>query len=103
MSYNKYKAIKTEVDGVKFDSRKEARRYQDLKLMEKSGAISELTLQPNFRIEFNGVKICDYRADFKYIENGKEIFEDSKGMKTPVYKLKKKLVFALYGVEILES
>jgi hypothetical protein len=105
MSYNKYKAIKTEVDGITFDSKKEARRYQDLKLLEKSGAISKLILQPSLRIEVNGVKVCDYRADFSYYDNGtnKRIWEDVKGVKTSIYRLKKKLVFALYGIEILET
>lgn len=103
MSYNKYKAIKTVVDGVKFDSRKEAARYQDLKVLLRMGVISNLILQPKLPIEVNDVKICDYRADFSYYENGSQVWEDVKGCRTREYKLKKKLVFAIYGIEILET
>jgi hypothetical protein len=53
-------------------------------------------------VEVQGKLICTYVADFKYLENGKEVVEDVKGFKTPVYKLKKKLVEAIYGIEIIE-
>ena len=99
----KYNAIKTVVDGVTFDSRKEARRYSELKLLEKCGKIHSLTLQPRFDLIVNGTKCGFYRADFKYTENNREIVEDCKGFKTPVYRLKKKLVKAIYGVDILET
>lgn len=100
---SKFGAIKTTIDGVTFDSKKEAARYQDLKLLLKANQISELELQPKFRLEVNGVKICTYIADFRYKENGKLVTEDVKGVKTPAYNLKKKLVKALYGVEIFET
>ena len=103
MRKNKYKAVKTVVDGIKFDSKKEARRYSQLKLMEKSGAISELSLQPRFDLIVNDKKCGFYKADFKYIENGMEVIEDAKGMLTPVYRLKKKLVKAIYNIDIFET
>ena len=100
---SKYKAVKTVVDGIKFDSKKEARRYSQLKLIEKSGAISELSLQPRFDLIVNDKKCGFYKADFKYIENGKEVIEDVKGILTPVYRLKKKLVKAIYNIDIFET
>src|SRR6266481_255784 len=92
---SKYKAIKTEVDGVAFHSRKEANRYRELKLLEKCGKISELGLQPRWPIFINNMLICYYIADFRYYESGEWIIEDVKGMKTPIYNLKKKLIKAI--------
>ena len=100
---NKYRAIKTIVDGIKFDSKKEAMRYVQLKLLVKSGVISGLKLQPRFDITINDCKCGFYKADFEYIENNKTVIEDVKGMKTPVYNLKKKLIKAIYGIEIFET
>ena len=100
---NKYRNIPTIIDGVKFASRKEARRYQQLKLLERAGAISELELQPKYDLTINGVKIGRYIGDFRYQDNGKSICEDCKGILTPVYRLKKRLMRALHGVEILET
>ena len=100
---NKYRAIKTIVDGIKFDSKKEARRYSQLKLLEKAGAITDLKLQPRFDLIVNNCKCGFYKADFEYVENEKKIIEDVKGMKTPVYNLKKKLIKAIYGIEIFET
>lgn len=100
---NKYRAIKTIVDGIKFDSKKEARRYQELKLLEKSGEITNLTLQPRFDLIINDVKCGFYKADFQYETAFESIVEDVKGMKTPVYNLKKKLIKAIYGIEIFET
>jgi hypothetical protein len=100
---NKYRAIKTVVDGIKFDSKKEAGRYKGLRLLEKCGEITELTLQPRFDLIINDVKCGFYKADFQYVMDGKTIVEDVKGMKTPVYNLKKKLIKAIYGIEIFET
>ncbi len=100
---NKYKAIKTVVDGITFDSKKEASRYGQLKLLVRAGTISELKLQPRFDLIINDCKCGFYKADFDYIENGKRVIEDVKGMKTPVYNLKKKLIKAIYGIEIFET
>ena len=100
---SKYGNTKTEVEGIKFDSAKEAKRYQDLKIESFARTISDLKLQPVYPIEINGVLVCKYKGDFEYIRNGVKILEDVKGMKTPIYRLKKKLVKAVYGIEILES
>jgi hypothetical protein len=102
-SYSKFKAIPTEVDGIRFASKKEAKRYQELKLLERAGEISRLELQPRYDITINGVKVCTYVADFRYFTKDKLTVEDCKGFLTPVYKLKRRLLAALYNVEILES
>ncbi|HEC32774.1 MAG TPA: DUF1064 domain-containing protein [Candidatus Kaiserbacteria bacterium] len=104
---NKYHAQKMEVDGVVFHSRKEGRRYIELKLCKHAKGndkIIELELQPKFPCVVNGKKICTYIADFKiHYADGRVVVEDVKGALTPVYKLKKKLVEALYGIEIIET
>jgi hypothetical protein len=100
---SKYGAKKTVVDGIKFDSMAEAARYGVLKVVQSAGLITDLRLQVPYTITVNGKKICRYVADFVYIENGKEVVEDVKGMKTPVYNLKKKLMEAVCGVVIFET
>jgi len=103
---NKYRAKKTVVDGITFDSKAEARRYGELKLLVKSNQICHLELQPRYDIIVQGHKICFYKADFRYqigMEDGGDVVvEDVKGMLTPVYRLKKKLVKACHGVDIVE-
>lgn len=92
---SKYHAQKIVIDGIKFDSKKESKRYLELKLMEKAGVIKDLQLQVSFMIcpkiptETKGAY---YRADFVYVENEKKVIEDVKGFKTPEYILKRKLV-----------
>ena len=104
MSYSKYRAIKTEVDGIKFDSKKEAKIYSELKLLERAHEISNLQLQvPYVLIEKSKYgRQIKYVADFVYEENGKTVVADAKGMRTDVYKLKKRLMAEKYGIEILE-
>ena len=106
---NKYYNIKTVIDGIKFDSKKEAKRYQELKLLERTGEIKNLKLQVKFSIDIYGKHICNYIADFTYDVITKDrkthiatIVEDCKGMKTPVYNLKKKLMLAVNGIAINE-
>ena len=99
---SKYRNIKTEVDGIVFDSKAEARRYAELRLLEKANEISDLRLQPKFNCKIHGKKICTYRADFDYYDGDQWVIEDVKGFRTQGYQLKKKLVEALYGVEIRE-
>lgn len=102
---NKYFNKKVMLDGIKFDSRKEADRYLDLKLFNKLGLIKELELQKVFvlqpkYINNNGehIRAITYKCDFFYYDNKKEqyIVEDTKGFKTDVYKLKKKLFEYVY-------
>jgi len=100
---NKYGAIKTTVDGIKFDSKKEAARYLALKMLSMAGEVSDLKLQPKFDLIVNGTKIGFYKADFQYTKDGKIVVEDVKGMLTPVYKLKKKMIKAIYGFDIFET
>ena len=99
----KYRAVPTTIDNIRFASKAEARRYTHLKFLFKSGVNRNLELQPKFKIRVEGKDICTYRADFAYFENGKRVIEDVKGVLTPVYRLKKKLVEAIYKVEIRET
>ena len=100
---SKYNNKKVTHFGITFDSIKEGRRYLDLRLLEKAGQIFDLELQPKFPIEINGVKICTYKADFRYKTEHGEVVEDVKGYKTAIYNLKKKLVKAVYDVNIFET
>lgn len=101
---NKYGAVRTEVDGITFDSRAEARRYSELKLLERAGAIRELVLQQEYSLGVKGNTIGKYVADFVYIDNetGRRVVEDVKGVRNPLYKWKKRHMKAQYGIDILE-
>lgn len=118
---SKYKAHKTEVDGIEFDSMKEGRRYTELKLLERSGEISDLQMQVKFvlipaqrepdtvgaRGGIHKGKLieheCSYIADFVYLdEKGELVVEDVKGFRTPEYKLKRKLMLYVHGIRIKE-
>jgi len=107
---SKYHSSKTYVDGIKFDSKREAERYGELKLLEKSGAITDLKLQVRFELypkhvcEGAIVPASHYIADFVYTDTrtGKQIVEDAKGKRTDVYKRKKKQMRQRYGIEIQE-
>ena len=99
---NKYKNRKIVVDNIKFDSNLEATRYKELKLLLRAGEISNLELQPRFLLQDsfkkNGrtFRKIEYIADFQYIENGKTIVEDVKGIQTDVFKLKYKIFEKVY-------
>lgn len=97
---NKYGAIRTEVDGITFASRREAKHYQELKLRLKAGEITNLVLQPTYKIEINGQHICKVVLDFYYQEGGHEHTIDVKGRDNRVSKIKRKMVEALYGIEV---
>lgn len=92
---NKYHNKKITVDGKKFDSKKEAERYQVLKMLENANIISNLSRQVSFELipKQSGERAVKYIADFTYIETatGKIIVEDVKGYRTDVYKIKRKL------------
>lgn len=98
----KYNAIKTVVDGITFDSKLEAKRYSDLKLLQRLGEISNLRLQVPYPLSVNGITICKYIADFVYIKDEIEIVEDAKGVRTKEYILKKKLMLAINSITIFE-
>ncbi len=94
---SKYRSVKTVVDGLTFDSKAEASHYGSLKLLQRSGVISGLSMQPRFPMVVEGKKICTYVADFSFLDrDGKLNIHDVKGVKTPVYRLKYKLFHALY-------
>lgn len=106
---SKYRARKTTVDGITFDSRKEADRYLVLKGMEEDGSIKDLRRQvryelvPAFDVDGRHYRAVYYVADFVYVEDGKEVVEDVKGMRTDVYRLKSKLFARRYGMSIKET
>lgn len=108
---SKYHAKKTVVEGIAFDSRKEADRYLVLKGMEEDGSIEDLRRQvryelvPAFDADGRHYRPVYYVADFVYVdkETGKEVVEDVKGMRTDVYRLKSKLFARRYGVSIKET
>jgi len=99
---SKYNARATTIDGIRFASKAEARRYTELKLLQEAGEIDGLELQPSFIIwSTNNYKTgktdrITYIADFKYFQNGQYIVEDVKGVLTPVYRMKKKMFLAGY-------
>lgn len=121
---NKYHNKKvTSYDGIQHDSKKEARRWCELKLLQKAGKISELQRQVEFelipaqyetyeRFSKKGEKLADgmrtverkccYIADFVYTENGQRVVEDTKGVKTKDYIIKRKLMLYVHHVRIRE-
>ena len=120
---NKYNNKKCTVNGIIFDSRKEARRYQELRLLQRAGVIKNLQRQVKYvlipaqyesyeRYGKNGQELtpgkklvereCAYVADFVYLEGGKTVIEDTKGIKTKDYIIKRKLMLSVYGIRIRE-
>jgi len=116
LAYSKYRAVPTEIDGVRFASKKEAKRYQELRLLERAGHVRDLQLQPSwtFSVAGNAVLIrsegfpngrkLKYQADFQYfdVKAGKVTVEDVKGMRTDVYKIKRALMEACHGIIVRE-
>lgn len=122
-NFRKYQNKKAEVDGIIFDSQKEARRFKELTLLERAGSIQDLQTQVKFvlvpaqyeTIERYGKKgqrlkdgqkclekECAYIADFVYKENGQKVVEDTKGFRTPDYIIKRKLMLYIHGIRIKE-
>ena len=105
----KYHSKKCTIDGITFDSKKEASRYLELKEMQDRGEITDLKLQvpfiliPAFNLGKKRYRKMEYIADFVYNKNGEQIVEDTKGYKTEIYKIKKKLMAYIYQIEIKES
>ena len=106
---NKYNNRVVQRDGMTFDSVKEYRRYCELALLERAGQITDLKRQVKFeliptqRIDGKVVEYpCSYVADFVYMENGKQVVEDTKGVKTKDYIIKRKLMLHLQGIRIRE-
>lgn len=93
----KYRNTPETVDGIRFASRREAKRYGELKLLERAKQIIGLTLQPRYPLIVNGHKVCTYVADFSYFDAKlrKIVVEDAKGFRTKDYAIKRKLLQAL--------
>ena len=121
-SRNKYGAEKCQLNGEVFDSKKECRRWQELRILEQAGEISNLRRQVKYvliptqkestvEVRKNGTpkrmdrvveRECSYLADFVYEEDGKTVVEDAKGVRTEAYKIKKKLMLYVHGIKIKE-
>lgn len=125
MSFSKYKNSKCTVDGIVFDSKKEAARYRELKLLQEAGEISDLRRQVKFILIPTQYELLDeiykkgkhkgerkpgkllehevsYYADFVYKRNGKEVVEDVKGQRTRVYIMKRIMMLWVHGIKIRE-
>jgi hypothetical protein len=99
----KYRNKKVQTEDGTFDSKREHARWLVLKQSVAQGLISDLQRQVTFKLEVNGQLICRYRTDFTYRNaEGALVVEDAKGFKTPEYKLKKKLMAACLGIDIVE-
>lgn len=108
----KYSNKKTEADGLVFDSRAEAGRWLELRIMERQGMIADLQRQVRYElapsVKFTGSTrakpaLC-YWADFVYVDvaTGKKVTEDTKGVETEAYRIKKHLMLSIHGIEILD-
>ena len=125
MRRSKYGNRKTVVDGITFDSKKEANRFRELQLLERAGKITALQRQVKYVLiptqrEFSNEiykkgahqghfkpgkvleKECSYIADFAYIQDGAYVVEDTKGVRTEAYKIKRKLMLERFGIQIKE-
>lgn len=107
----KYHNVKVKVNGETFDSRKEANRYCELKLMQRAGKITDLKRQVNYLLipaqyDEDGnllERAVNYKADFVYQKDGELVVEDTKGVKTDVYIIKRKLMLFVYGIRVVET
>lgn len=101
---SKYKAKPCVIDGIRFASQREGKRFVALRQLERMGEIKLLELQKPFVLHApNGTTIGKYLADFVYQDkHGETVVEDAKGFATDLYKWKRKHVFAEYNIEISE-
>ena len=97
---HKFNAIPTEVDGIKFASKKEAKYYSDLRLRQAAGEVFFFLRQVPFHFPGNVRYVCDFQ---EFLATGEVRFVDVKGYKTDMYKLKVKQVKAVFGVTIEEA
>jgi len=97
---NKYNNIKTVVDGIKFDSKREAYYYLYYKRLQETKIIGNLKLQTPIKFDIDGKHIFTYKADFEYEDEYGHHYIDVKGVETPVFRLKKKLIEAKYKIII---
>ena len=102
---SKYGNTKIRVDGRLLDSKAEAARWQELQLLERAGEITELERQVEYELipKQKGERAAKYIADFRYIDHdGKTVVEDTKGVKTPVWIIKRKLMLRVHGIRVRE-
>ena len=100
---NKYNNQKTVYRDKRYDSKKEANRAFELDMLQRDGQVKKFKPQVKVSCIVNDKLVCNYFADFKVeYPNGKVVYEDVKGVRTAIYKLKKKLVFACTGIKIQE-
>lgn len=98
----KYRNEPVEIDGRRFASKAEGKRYAELRLLERAGEIRDLRCQPRYDLAVNGQKICTYVGDFAYLNRtGTPVTEDVKGYRTDVFEIKAKLFRAVLGREIV--
>lgn len=113
---NKFNAVKEVIDGIKFDSKTEARRYRELKLLERAGKIKDIEVQPVYillkSVKFSGddraKPAMRYTADFRYydIDKGEVVVEDVKSKATAKltdYKMRRHMMLAIHDIEVLEA
>jgi len=107
---SKYHSTPTEVNGIRFDSKREANRWAELRLMERAGKIQKLKRQVKYLLipsQYRDGKCIEreasYIADFVYIKDGHLVVEDCKGFRTPEYKLKRKLMLERYDIRLVET
>lgn len=104
---NKYGArkIKDPATGYVFDSKKEFIRWCELRIIERSGVISDLKRQVSYELipKQTGERACSYIADFQYYQDGKLVVEDCKGYRTDSYKIKRKLMLWVHGIKVKET
>lgn len=100
---SKYRNVRTEYDGKVYASKKEARRAYELTMLVRAKKLSGFATQVRYKIVVNKMLICEYVADFVYHDlDGNLHVEDVKGFRTPIYKLKRDLMYAVNGIAIQE-
>lgn len=103
VSRAKYRNVRVEIDGRKFDSKAEGARYVELKRQQEAALVFNLQCQVRYSLDVAGVHICDYVADFVYVDiDGSRVVEDVKGVRTRDYSIKAKLMKAIHGITVRE-
>lgn len=107
---SKYHSTPTEVNGIRFDSKREANRWAELRILERAGKIQKLKRQVKYLLipsQYRDGKCIEreasYIADFVYVKDGHLVVEDCKGFRTPEYKLKRKLMLERYDIRLVET
>lgn len=107
---SKYHSTPVEVNGIRFDSKREANRWFELRMLERAGKIEKLKRQVKYLLipsQYRDGKCiereCSYLADFVYVKDGHLVVEDCKGFRTPEYKIKRKLMLQLYDIRLVET